>query len=88
MPAPELLSTVTQPNLDVFRLTIDLETAMTAGWWQKPQGRAWLQERVPMRRAAQPDDIAQAVAVLASESGDYITGTSLTVDGGLTAYSA
>ena len=40
---------------------------------------------IPLERLAKPRDIAQAVLFLASEYADYITGTSLTVDGGLLA---
>jgi NAD(P)-dependent dehydrogenase (short-subunit alcohol dehydrogenase family) len=43
------------------------------------------QGRLPLRRAAQPDEIAPAVAFLASETNTYITGQTVTVDGGLTA---
>jgi len=39
---------------------------------------------VPFRRLAQPDEIAAAVAFLASEDAGYITGQSLSVSGGLT----
>ncbi|MEM1270532.1 MAG: 3-oxoacyl-[acyl-carrier-protein] reductase, partial [Bacteroidota bacterium] len=38
---------------------------------------------VPLKRAAQPDDIANAVLFLASEQSTYITGHVLHVDGGL-----
>jgi NAD(P)-dependent dehydrogenase (short-subunit alcohol dehydrogenase family) len=43
------------------------------------------QGRLPMRRAAQPAEVAHAVAFLASEQNSYITGETLTVDGGLSA---
>jgi NAD(P)-dependent dehydrogenase (short-subunit alcohol dehydrogenase family) len=65
-----------------------VDTAMAGGWWQKPEGKVFLKQRVPLGRAAQPGDIAQAVAMLASPDCDYVTGSSLTVDGGLTASSA
>jgi 2-hydroxycyclohexanecarboxyl-CoA dehydrogenase len=39
---------------------------------------------VPMRRLAEPEDIAVAVAFLASERTGYITGQTLSVSGGLT----
>lgn len=38
---------------------------------------------IPLHRIAQPDDIANAVAWLASDQASYITGTTLFVDGGL-----
>ena len=39
---------------------------------------------VPMRRLAQPDEIAAAVAFLASDDARFITGQALSVSGGLT----
>jgi 2-hydroxycyclohexanecarboxyl-CoA dehydrogenase len=43
-----------------------------------------LARAVPMRRIGQPDDIAPAVAFLASDGAAYITGQTLSVSGGLT----
>jgi 3-oxoacyl-[acyl-carrier protein] reductase len=40
---------------------------------------------VPARRAGTPEDVAACVQFLASESAGYVTGTILTVDGGMTA---
>lgn len=40
---------------------------------------------IPMRRFANPDEIAAAVAFLASDDASYITGTELTIDGAFTA---
>jgi NAD(P)-dependent dehydrogenase (short-subunit alcohol dehydrogenase family) len=41
-----------------------------------------LGETTPMRRASQPEEIAEVVAFLASERASYITGTTVAVDGG------
>src|SRR3546814_9195215 len=38
----------------------------------------------PVARGGQPEDIANAVAYLASEESSFMTGTHLLVDGGLT----
>ena len=43
-----------------------------------------LTRAVPMRRLAEPEDVAAAVAFLASERAGYITGQTLSVSGGLT----
>jgi 2-hydroxycyclohexanecarboxyl-CoA dehydrogenase len=43
-----------------------------------------LTRAVPMRRLGEPDDIAAAVAFLASERAGYVTGQTLSVSGGLT----
>jgi 3-oxoacyl-[acyl-carrier protein] reductase len=40
-------------------------------------------EQIPMRRFGKPSDIAKAVAFLASDASDYITGQTLSVDGGM-----
>lgn len=41
-------------------------------------------DREPMRRLAQPAEVAQAILSLCSDSSSFITGVSLQVDGGLT----
>ncbi len=43
-----------------------------------------LERAIPMRRLGEPEDVAAAVAFLASERAGYITGQTLSVSGGLT----
>ena len=40
---------------------------------------------IPLRRLATPQDVAAAVAYLASDDAEYVTGTTIAVDGGYTA---
>jgi meso-butanediol dehydrogenase/(S,S)-butanediol dehydrogenase/diacetyl reductase len=39
-------------------------------------------EKIPLKRAGSPEDVAGAVAFLCSADADYITGQALNVDGG------
>jgi glucose 1-dehydrogenase len=48
-----------------------------------PQYRKSLEADVPLGRAGRADEVASLVAYLASPAADYITGATLTIDGGL-----
>lgn len=74
-----LLAVSLAPDVRVNAVAPGLvDTPMTADW---TVARALWQERSPMRRAARPEDIAQAVSLLAAS--DYLTGEILLSDGGL-----
>ncbi|WP_184165193.1 3-oxoacyl-[acyl-carrier-protein] reductase [Chryseobacterium shigense] len=57
------------------------ETEMTADLDEKTL-QAW-RERIPMKRAGQTSDVANACIFLGSEMSSYITGQTLNVDGGM-----
>lgn len=57
-------------------------TAMSAGMIADETKMAWAMDRIPMKRVAEPVDIADVVAFLLSEQARHVTGTFIPVDGG------
>ena len=49
-----------------------------------PEVRRTYEERIPMRRIAAADEVADTILFLASDAARYVTGQELVVDGGLT----
>lgn len=49
----------------------------------KPEVLEAIKAQIPMRRLATPEEIAQSVSFLVSDAGAYITGETLSVNGGL-----
>jgi glucose 1-dehydrogenase len=58
-------------------------TDMNRASLEDPAGRERMLARIPAGRIGNPEDIAGAVAFLASSDADYIHGTTIYVDGGL-----
>jgi glucose 1-dehydrogenase len=52
------------------------------------EARTALLKLIPYGRIGEPEDVARAVAWLASDASDYVTGASLVVDGGMVLYPA
>lgn len=48
-----------------------------------PHIQEQLLARIPLRRAGHPEEVAEAIAFLASDAASYITGQTLSVNGGL-----
>ncbi len=63
-----------------------IATPINTDAWQTPQAREELLKLIPYHRVGVPEDIAKAAVWLASDASDYVTGTSLFVDGGMTLY--
>lgn len=63
-----------------------IQTPINKNAWDTPAALNSLLTLIPDGRIGQPEDIARAVVFLASDLSDYITGTTLFVDGGMTLY--
>jgi glucose 1-dehydrogenase len=63
-----------------------IRTPINREAWDTPEAYAELLKLIPYKRIGEPEDIARAAVWLASDEADYLTGTSLYVDGGMTLY--
>ena len=73
--------------LDLSAHNIRVNCVAPGATWRPRDGKLpdtpFLRESVPMHRTGTVRDVGEAVAFLAGDKASYITGTSLTVDGGL-----
>jgi len=63
-----------------------IETPINTSAWSTPEAKAKLLQLIPSGRVGMPDDIGKAIVWLASDDSDYVTGTTMFVDGGMTLY--
>jgi NAD(P)-dependent dehydrogenase (short-subunit alcohol dehydrogenase family) len=63
-----------------------VQTPLTKPFFDDPATRKWILDRIPLGRAGTVEDVAQAVVFLASPAASLVTGSSLLVDGGWTAW--
>jgi glucose 1-dehydrogenase len=63
-----------------------IRTPINTAAWSTPEAYKALMTLVPYNRIGEPADIGRAVVWLASDQSDYITGTSIFIDGGMTLY--
>ncbi len=61
-----------------------INTHMNKDIMEDPQKKKQEEEKIPMRRIGEPEEIAKVAFFLASPDASYITGTTVYVDGGLT----
>jgi len=63
-----------------------VQTPLTKPFFDDPETRKWILDRIPLGRAGTVEEVAQAVVFLASPAASLVTGSSLLVDGGWTAW--
>jgi len=63
-----------------------IRTPINRSAWDSPEALRDLLTLIPYNRVGEPDDVARVVTWLASDQADYITGTTVFVDGGMTLY--
>ena len=63
-----------------------IRTPINASAWDTQEALAKLLTLIPYGRIGEPEDIGAAAVWLCSDESDYVTGTTLFVDGGMTLY--
>lgn len=63
-----------------------IKTPINKEVWSDPDKYQGLLQLIPYKRIGTPQDVAKAVAWLASDDSDYVNGETLYIDGGMTLY--
>lgn len=63
-----------------------IKTPINRNAWETPEAEAELLKLIPYNRVGEPTDIGKAAVWLASDNSEYVQGTTLVVDGGMTLY--
>ena len=63
-----------------------IQTAINEEVWSSKKGMENLLKLIPYGRIGQVEDVANAAVWLASDESDYVTGTTIFVDGGMSCY--
>ena len=63
-----------------------IKTPINRSAWETPEAERELLKLIPYARVGETEDIGRAAVWLASDESDYVTGTTLFVDGGMTLY--
>ncbi len=63
-----------------------IQTPINRQAWDTPEALNELLKLIPYKRIGEPEDIGNAAVWLASDDSDYINGTTLFIDGGMTLY--
>ena len=65
-----------------------IKTEINRSVWEKEEGLKGILSLIPYGRIGEPEDVAKVAVWLATDEADYITGTTIYVDGGMTLYPA
>jgi len=63
-----------------------IRTPINKDVWDNPESLKKLLNLIPYGRIGEPEDVARAAVWLCSDEADYVTGTTLFIDGGMTLY--
>ncbi len=63
-----------------------IKTPINTAAWSTPQAYNDLMKLIPYNRIGEPEDIAHCATWLVSDYADYITGTTIYIDGGMTLF--
>ena len=63
-----------------------IKTNINKEVWQDEEQAKDLLKLIPYKRIGEPEDVAEVALWLASDASDYVTGTTIYVDGGMTLY--
>lgn len=63
-----------------------IQTPINKAAWETPEASGKLLTLIPYGRIGRPEDIGKLAVFLASDDADYITGTTIFMDGGMTLY--
>jgi glucose 1-dehydrogenase len=63
-----------------------IRTPINRSAWEGERSLGELLKLIPYRRIGEPEDVGRAIAWLASDESDYITGATLVIDGGMQLY--
>ncbi|MBN1290491.1 MAG: SDR family oxidoreductase [Candidatus Latescibacteria bacterium] len=77
-----LINTIATGNFDTERLQSLFESRAKSQGITPKEARAKQEATIPIKRIGKPEELAWLVVFLASERASYITGTTISVDGG------
>lgn len=86
-----LMATLAQ-ELAPYRIRVNavapgaIRTPINRSAWDTPEAESDLLRLIPYRRVGDPEDIANVVVALASDLFDYVVGSTIYVDGGMTLF--